>query len=83
MKKSLFPAYTEHVSILKRSVMHISVIKLAQIPLRGATQVSDVRWGLETTSIQFCHAESIMTDSDIDFNPFQSVLQNLVEWFTG
>jgi hypothetical protein len=40
----------KYVSILKRSVMHISVIELVQIPLRGATQLSDARWGFETTS---------------------------------
>jgi hypothetical protein len=27
-----------HVSILKRLMMHLSVIKLAQLPLRGATK---------------------------------------------
>jgi predicted RNA-binding Zn ribbon-like protein len=40
----------EYVSILKRSVMHPSVIELMRIPLRGATQLSDTRWGFETTS---------------------------------
>ena len=40
----------KYVSILKRSVMHLSVIELARIPLRGATQLSDARWGFETTS---------------------------------
>jgi hypothetical protein len=40
----------EYVSILKRLVMHLSVIELAQIPLRGATQLSDIRWGFDTTS---------------------------------
>jgi len=42
----------EYVSILKRSVMHLSVIELLRIPLRGATQLSDARWGFETTSIE-------------------------------
>jgi hypothetical protein len=40
----------KYVSILKRLVMHLSVIELAQIPLRGATQLSDDRWGSEITS---------------------------------
>jgi hypothetical protein len=43
----------EYVSILKRLVMHLSVIELAQIPLRGATQLSDIRWGFEDTSNLF------------------------------
>jgi hypothetical protein len=43
----------KYVSILKRSVMHPSVIGLARIPLRGATQLSDARWGFETTSRYF------------------------------
>jgi dinuclear metal center YbgI/SA1388 family protein len=36
--------------ILKRSVIHHSIIELARTPLRGATLVSDVRWDFETTS---------------------------------
>jgi hypothetical protein len=43
----------EYVSILKRFVMHPSVIELARIPLRGATQLSDARWRFETTSRTF------------------------------
>jgi hypothetical protein len=35
----------QYVSILKRSVMHLSVIEKSRIPLRGATQLSDIRWG--------------------------------------
>jgi hypothetical protein len=38
------------MSHIKRSVMHLSVIKSAQIPLSGATQLSDIRWGFETTA---------------------------------
>jgi hypothetical protein len=40
----------QYVSILKRSVMHLNIIELARIPLRGATQLSDARWGFEATS---------------------------------
>jgi hypothetical protein len=40
----------QYVSTLKRSVMHFSVIELPRIPLRGVTQLSDDRWGFETTS---------------------------------
>ena len=40
----------KYVSILKRSVMLFSLIELARIPLCGATQLSDARWGFETIS---------------------------------
>ena len=40
----------EYVSILKRSVMRLSVIELEQIPLSGATQLSDAKWCFETIS---------------------------------
>jgi hypothetical protein len=43
-------AYIEYVSIYRRSVMHLNVIELARIPLRGATQPVGLRWGFETTS---------------------------------
>ena len=32
--------------------MHLSVIELTRIPPRGTTQLSEIRWGFETTSIQ-------------------------------
>jgi hypothetical protein len=33
--------------------MHLNVIELARIPLRGATQPLGLRWGFETTSRYF------------------------------
>jgi hypothetical protein len=54
----------KYVSILKRLVMHLSVIELAQIPLRGATQLSDTRWGFETTSNQILIQISKISDLD-------------------
>jgi hypothetical protein len=39
-----------YVSIYRRPVMHHSVIGMARIPLRGATQPLGLRWGFETTS---------------------------------
>ena len=32
--------------------MHLSVIELTRIPPRGTAQLSEIRWGFETTSIQ-------------------------------
>ena len=43
-------AYTQYVSILNRIGMHLSVIKSMRIPLFGATQPSDTRWGFEAIS---------------------------------
>jgi hypothetical protein len=38
-----------YVGIYRRPVMHHSVIGMARIPLRGATQPLGLRWGFETT----------------------------------
>jgi hypothetical protein len=47
--------------------MHLNVIELARIPLRGATQPLGLRWGFETTSRQI-KAESAKSTGSSQLN---------------
>ena len=58
--------------------MHLSVIKSMQIPLRGATQLSDIRWGFETTPIWISEIYTVRRTNIIRAGRDQSVIDPMM-----
>jgi hypothetical protein len=70
-----------YVSIYRRPVMHHSVIGMARIPLRGATQLLGLRWGFETTDRLHVHVLPFFSGIPQQYGIFNPAFSYHSEYF--